>query len=189
MGYIRKHNNKLVSGELSTIMAIEARRKGKEIAVTEEDETPAQPNEEVPFIHQGTFPLLDLPAELRVYIYQFLLPYNKVLKFYVKPNYSVKREHPITGAKEWSPKWELEITSSRTLAPTITQRQKVREMQMGISRSNQFLYDEASSSKVLKNEIQTQLFLVNKEISKEARGTSPPCPPNPFILVRSNSVN
>lgn len=172
MGYTRKHNKKVVSGELATIMAIEARRKGKETIVIEDDEAPAQPDA-APFVREGAFRLMDLPAELRVYIYQFLLPYNKVLKFHVKPSYSVKREHPITGTKVWSPQWELEITSSRSLAPPIAPRQRILDTQRGTGRSSRWRYDDGSTAMMIKNEIQTQLFVVNKEISKEARGSSP----------------
>lgn len=48
--------------------------KGKELVRIEEDEA-----QERPFVREGIFRLIDLPAELRVYIYQFLMPYNMVI--------------------------------------------------------------------------------------------------------------
>ncbi|KAH7382646.1 hypothetical protein DE146DRAFT_235051 [Phaeosphaeria sp. MPI-PUGE-AT-0046c] len=162
MGYTRKSNR--VCGELDNILVFQARYKGKEIVATDDDEQPTRPDE-APFVRQGSFRLMDLPAELRIYIYQFLLPYDKVLKFRVKPFHQVKRIHPITNAKLWSPQWQLEVSSSRTLFPTA---QNTSQHQNG-AYHNDFHYDFNGSNVEQKNELQTQLFLVSKEVSKEAR--------------------
>lgn len=154
-------------------MAFEARYKGKELAVVDEDEELSQA-EEASLVPEGSFRLMDLPAELRVYIYQFLLPYNKVIRFHVNPHSTVKRIHPITNAPEWSPTWQVEISSSRTrMGPVLARQLGLQHSVVGRVGRYSSIKTSNAISLARKNEVQTQLFLVNKEIFKEARGTSP----------------
>lgn len=129
----------------------------------------AIPAGNAPYGRKNIFRLMDLPAELRVYIYQFLLPSNKVLKVNVKSSCTIQRVHPITNKKEWTPRWELEIASDRTLAEPMASRQYVQQQQNGGPTVTNIKHPGTSSSKPIKKDIHTELFLVNKEILKEAR--------------------
>jgi hypothetical protein len=96
---------------------------------------------EAPFVRQGPSCLTDLPAELRLYIYQFLLPQNIFISF--EP---IKPDSPRAQFCE-EPRDEVKAKCAR-----------VPEWRVVITPKHE-RYD-----------IQTQLFLVSKAVLQEARG-------------------
>jgi hypothetical protein len=115
--------------------------KGKELILIEDDE--------VPFVRQGQFRLMDLPAELRAHVYEHLLPCNKVLGFTQTPAWFWHRHNATTHnvPRTDEPEWRVHVTGPDQ--------------------------DEPIHAK----DIQTQLFLVSKAVSAEAKGK-----PSPHLL-------
>jgi hypothetical protein len=127
--------------------------KGKELLVIDDDEAP--------FVRQGQFRLMDLPAELRVHIYEYLLPCNKVLRFQRQPH------------SNWRRRDSAIVHESITQAPTwnVVVANPNKPDARGLN--NQYLQIN-NHRNIYINNIQTQLFLVSKTVSAEAKGTSLP---------------
>lgn len=122
---------------------------GKEVVViSDEDEDNTNPNSARPVSAPGdAFRLLDLPAELRVYIYQFVLPHNLTISF----------ERDGTD-RNGAPQWLVYA------AP-----------KFGESYYSQHLIGRGHNRwprSPRHPPVQTQLFLVNKFVSGEAQGES-----------------
>jgi hypothetical protein len=152
--------------------------KSKDVVQTSDDGGSVAPAE-APFVRRGHFRLMDLPAELRVYIYQFLLPSNMVIKFKPKSmpllhaRYSKTRDQADT---EHVPEWSVVVTPKHakdaSTAPAVTAPQihsVILDRRRRIIGLRKLPYTPRPP-----NEIQTQLFLVSKAISQEARGKSHP---------------
>jgi hypothetical protein len=152
--------------------------KGKEINLIKDDEGSAK-TAESPFIRQGHFRLMDLPAELRVYIYQFLLPYNMVMQLKPLPNQSLHVQYSATRDQanaEYVPEWRVVITpkgeQGAPVTPAVT---SVRNQLVSVGPRRRIIgLRKVPYVPKEPNCIQTQLFLVSKAISQESRGNSPP---------------
>lgn len=152
--------------------------KGKEVVMIDDDTSPAKIIEK-PYIRLGQFRLMDLPAELRVYIYQFLLPYNMIMKLKPKPNPSLLAQYSATRGEtdaEYIPEWNVVVTSKHeeqvVAAAPVNHR---------ISAGYGVMMVRKQRRAPPPNHIQTQLFLVSKTISQEARGK--------FIPSRSTPIS
>jgi hypothetical protein len=100
---------------------------------------------EQPFIRRGSFRFLDLPAELRVHIYSYLLPHNIIITH--------ERKHDIHKTSQEKPWWGINATNKKT--------GEVEHMRIGSQPSFARRPDWPRS--------QTQLMLVNKQISSEVQ--------------------
>jgi hypothetical protein len=155
--------------------------KGKELVLIDDDAGPANTTE-APYIRKGQFRLMDLPAELRVYIYQFLLPYNMVMTLKAKDNPSYHAQYAATrdqAEAEYVPEWNVVVTSKHEeeVAPVATVNQPRRPPHprfMVLPRQKPIRSPRVPTP----NHIQTQLFVVSKVVSLEARGkfSSPNAP-------------
>jgi hypothetical protein len=74
------------------VVITEETYEGKEVVILDDD-VASTTKPETPYISEGHFRLMDLPAELRVYIYQFLLPHDMVIKFKEKANPSYHAQY------------------------------------------------------------------------------------------------
>jgi len=141
------------------------------MAVVEKGEEVAQlDGEDPPHAWPGHFRLMDLPAELRVYIYEFLLPHNMNISFELRRSYydfftTRTVAHPDT------PQWRMELTS-RGPGPTAQAQQKALPDRQDDSSSKRWSLVPLPNPEPA----QTQLFLVSKAISAEAKGTPSPSP-------------
>jgi len=116
----------------------------------EEGHTESEKKEKKRFVRKGHFRLMDLPAELRIHIYSFLLPHNVVISHERTSDLSKS----LTG-KKW---WRIEASSKKT--------GDVEPMRIGRQywvHKHHKIHDDWPK-------LQTQLFLVNKEVFSEARG-------------------
>lgn len=136
--------------------------KGNEVAQLNAEDPPS-------YVRQGHFRLTDLPAELRVYVYEFLLPHNMNVSFklrrsyYDRSNYSSVTRHL---AHPDTPQWQIELTCKR-LGPVAQAQQKaLSDCQDDSSRKRRRLVPLPKPEPA-----QTQLFLVSKAVSTEAKGT------------------
>lgn len=118
--------------------------------------TPKSKDDPEPFVRQGTFRFMDLPAELRVYIYSFLLPHNVVL------SHKQDGQECIRGRVGVQTRWAVDALdkTTRELVPFVVGRM-TRPAHLCRGRFERHRWPHA----------QVQLFRVNKEISNEARGT------------------
>jgi hypothetical protein len=145
--------------------------------------------EESPYIREGHFRLMDLPAELRVYIYEYLLPYNMDIRFEVKMGdswlgqYSATRHLALTDP----PEWRVEVTSKQPKRKPEPVPEPVRGPRgMRFARFSQWPpqnHPVGATSNKTSNGLQTQLFLVNKAVSTEAKCKTVPSP------CRGNNVD
>ncbi|KAF2824400.1 hypothetical protein CC86DRAFT_296989 [Ophiobolus disseminans] len=125
---------------------------GKEQIVIDDDEGVSSYKDNTkPFVRKGHFRLMDLPAELRVYVYSYLLPYNVAISF--EQNVAFK------PSKKQDPWWLVEATSK--------DQQDTVPIAMGRQHWNLRSRKARNSDDWLR--VQTQIFLVNKEVSNEAR--------------------
>jgi hypothetical protein len=108
----------------------------------------------VEFVRQGYFRFMDLPAELRTYIYSFFLP-NKLVITHFKHNYS--------GNAPFM--YDIEVlTKDGELAPLKMGKQGRRDWR------NARRHPPPGT---VTSSVETNLFRVNKLVSNEARGRSP----------------
>jgi hypothetical protein len=122
---------------------------------TPEEQTTRHGPPPKPFIREGHFRFIDLPAELRVRIYSFLLPHNMLL------THVHNGKEFINGDKAGHFRWVVNAIdkTTRELVPFTVGR---------VSRSAYLSKGRFGRDKWPRT--QTQLFKVNKEISNEARG-------------------
>jgi hypothetical protein len=137
--------------------------KGKELVVIEEDEDP-----DPPFVHEGPFRLMDLPAELRVYIYSFLMPYNMVIKHEMAA-------YPRSRNNGGEPGWciEAEPKKKENEPDAEPPAREVKHKLVYLSRGNVGITTYTGPTHATCNLcVSHQLFLVNKAISNEALSKS-----------------
>jgi hypothetical protein len=127
----------------------------KELVMVNENEgeTEVDRSAKENFVREGHFQLMDLPAELRNYVYSFFLPHNLVISHH----------------KDWrgnpGSNWSIEArTRSGALVPLAMGPQPKR-----ISY-NSLEFDDYLALSRANHGVETQLFLVNKFISNEAKG-------------------
>jgi hypothetical protein len=158
--------------------------KGKEVVVLDDDVRSATKSE-APYIRKGQFRLMDLPAELRVYIYQFLLPHNMVVKFKEKDNPSYHAQYEASRVQayaKYQPEWDVIVTSKHEekvaeAASLVAQNSAdIRVHGRGLGMR---VFRRRLPPKPIPNLIQTQMFLISKAVSLEARG-KPSSPNTPF---------
>jgi hypothetical protein len=137
---------------------------GKEVALTDNStdsssslskkEDSAEKSVKAEFVHQGYFRFMDLPAELRIYIYSFFLP-NKLIITHFKHNY--------VGNAPFM--YDIEIlTRDGKLAPLKMGRQNRQAWR----HTGRYLPPGTVASSV-----ETNIFRVSKSVSNETRGRSP----------------
>jgi hypothetical protein len=144
--------------------------KGKEVVWIDEDEPMIAKSqaEKTATVPQGHFRLMDLPSELRLYIYQFLLPYNLVISHTPADSY-VSNGSP--RFRRNTGRWFVDIKTKQG-----------HRVPSAIGRSRRYgVYLDPPGTFL--HEVQTQLFLVNKEVSSEVRGKIS------YSLVRVIGVN
>ncbi|KAF2035268.1 hypothetical protein EK21DRAFT_107393 [Setomelanomma holmii] len=124
--------------------------RGKELVDLDDDDSSIISIPEPVFVRGGHFRMMDLPAELRVYIYQFLLPYNLVLSH-------ARIDGPYARGVRRETRWQI--------APK-TKDGKSVPMLIGPQRS---YYSIPLGQYEHWLRVETSLLLVNKEISNEAR--------------------
>jgi hypothetical protein len=103
-----------------------------------------------PFVREGCFRLLDLPSELRIYVYSFLLPYNVVISHRrndYRPRTRANYPYWIVEAKSKNGGHLVPIAIGRQLSNNRTTRRRE-----GWPR------------------VQTQTFLISRFVSNEAQG-------------------
>jgi hypothetical protein len=135
-------------------------KKEKEVAQLDAEDPPS-------YIRQGHFRLMDLPAELRVYIYEFLLPHNSIISFDRKmsPPYLSRKGTTQRLASNDPPQWSVETTSKGPSTSFLAQQRSLQEHgKLPVKRRSRVLIRKPEPA-------QTQLFLVSKAISTEAKGT------------------
>jgi hypothetical protein len=159
--------------------------KGKELVVIEEDEDP-----DSPFVHKGPFRLMDLPAELRMYIYSFLMPYNMVIKHEQAAFPRVRRQLPVRG-QESVPQWCIDVEPKNKQdepeAEPPIRGVKYPAVPFGPNNYARMAYTGPMHAKCNLG-VERQLFLVNKAVSNEALSKSIPlltvCPFNQPTVLR-----
>lgn len=109
-----------------------------------------------PAVRVGQFRFMDLPAELRVHIYSFLLPHNLI----------ISHDSHCKGSKRWHPHWRINTTTKKTgkIVPIATGHEY---------GSRRWRYGQGwvdNPSPIEEFHVETQLFRVSKEILGEARG-------------------
>jgi hypothetical protein len=166
------------------VVITEETYEGKEVVILDDD-VASTTKPETPYISEGHFRLMDLPAELRVYIYQFLLPHDMVIKFKEKANPSYHAQYEASRAQayaEYQPEWEVIVTSTQeekateAAALAAQTRADTRIPGLGLGRRE---LKRRLSAKPIANHIQTQIFLISKAVSLEARG-KPHFPKHPI---------
>ncbi|KAH7072455.1 hypothetical protein FB567DRAFT_203593 [Paraphoma chrysanthemicola] len=119
------------------------------ISLDDQDSTP-RTTDEPEFERQGHFRLMDLPAELRVNIYQYLLPHNLVISH-------VQNGYMDRNGQRNVPRWRITPTT-KTGGAVLWMIGAQHWHGAHVPHSHQHW-----------SRVETQLFLVNKEISNEAR--------------------
>jgi hypothetical protein len=148
------YSNALPSGSCHDVEILGETYKGKPL-INLDDYNPFKVQVKKPrFVRRGHFRLMDLAPELRIYIYQFLLPYNLVISHVRSGDASHK------GLQD-APRWR------------ITPRTKNGEAVLMMIGHQNWSGPRIPSSHKHWSRVETQLFLVNKEISNEARGKLP----------------
>jgi hypothetical protein len=122
---------------------------------TPEEQTTRQNTPPNPFVREGHFRFMDLPAELRVRIYSFLLPHHVIL------THVQNGKEFIEGETAGQFRWVVDAIDKTT-------RELVPFMVGRVSRPVHMIEGRFGRDKWPRT--QTQLFKVNKEISNEARG-------------------
>jgi hypothetical protein len=97
------------------------------------------------WVGKGTFPWVKLPAELRVQVYHQLLPHDLTISFKKEGNHKNKQDWPITAVP-------------KTGGPDVVPGRLGFLSQNGKKMPNDY------------PTVETQLFRVSKEMSREARG-------------------
>ncbi|KAH8729045.1 hypothetical protein GQ44DRAFT_607935 [Phaeosphaeriaceae sp. PMI808] len=118
---------------------------GKELIIVNEDDRTT--TNEASYLRQGHFRFMDLPAELRIRVYQYFLPYNLVI--------SHDRGCSIDGKCNWN----IHLTT-KCGKPVLLSMGQRRVCQHGCRRKHKPRHWP---------KIQTQIFFVNKEVSNETR--------------------
>ncbi|KAH3952311.1 hypothetical protein HBH53_049740 [Parastagonospora nodorum] len=133
-------------------------KKEKEVAQLDAEDSPS-------YIRQGHFRLMDLPAELRVYIYEFLLPHNSIISFDRKasPPYLSRKGTTRRLVSNDPPQWSVKTTSKGPSTSFLAQRRSLQEYgKLPLKRRSGVLLRKPEPA-------QTQLFLVSKAVSTEAK--------------------
>ncbi|KAH7064075.1 hypothetical protein BKA63DRAFT_572509 [Paraphoma chrysanthemicola] len=151
----------LPSGICHDVQFLGETYKGQPLISLDDEGTTTTPAEEPEYERQGHFRLMDLPAELRVHIYQYLLPYNLIISH-------VQSGTMFRNGQRNVPRWRI--------TPTTKTGEAVLMM---IGAQNWWRGARLPHSHRHWSRVETQLFLVNKEISNEARA----------VLYGSNTYN
>jgi len=109
-----------------------------------------------PFVREGHFRIMDLPAELRVHIYSFLLPHNLLL--------SHRQSGNAFNVDQKGVQMEWIIDARKKKSGIVVPFAMGKRLVGGWAKCNGVLIRDKLPH------AQTQLFRVNKEISNEARG-------------------
>lgn len=127
-----------------------------EVQMVDDDRVTQDTMPQKPFVREGHFRFMDLPAELRVHIYSFLLPHNVVLSHWQNG------KDPDRNKKAGPIRWVIEATDKNT----------GEEVPFAIGRRRRWggRSKQGPATCDTRPRTQRQLFTVNKEISKEARG-------------------
>jgi hypothetical protein len=148
------HNDRDGIGEIENTRTIDISKEQKNILNNEEhfvnhDLIP------VPSVRQDHFRLLDLPIELRNYIYSFLLPYNVMISHKRRRFLSTygNKDNPVYRCSK-EVQWFLHATTKKN----------GENVRFAIGRQRE-TWKHA--------QVQTQTFLVNKAISSDAQSTLP----------------
>jgi hypothetical protein len=174
----------IMRGVTADLVITKETYRGKEVVILDDD-VASTTKTETTYIREGHFRLMDLPAELRVYIYQFLLPNNMVIKFKEKANPSYHAQYEASRAQayaEYQPKWEVIVTSKQeekaveAAALAAQTCADTRIPGLGLGRRD---LKRRLSAKPIANHIQTQIFLISKAVLLEARG-KPHFPKHPI---------
>lgn len=97
------------------------------------------------------FRLMDLPAELRLYVYQFLLPHNLNITFEWKGNFPSGR-----------PRWDI-FGASKT-------GDRFPSLIKSAPPGGRYFHLSKRPARRTHPRVETQLFLISKAVSNEARG-------------------
>lgn len=161
-------NDNITKDDTDNLQVLRKTYQGKELVLISDSEEQDAANEltKADFVREGHFRLMDLPAELRNYIYSFFLPTNLVITHF-RHNYVGKNE-PFM--------YDIDVlTKNGNLAPLKMGRQDRRTWRKDARCLP--LYVVASS-------VETSLFRVSKFVSNEARGKSL----SSFLHVRGKTL-
>lgn len=159
--------------------------KGEEIFIIRDDHEEEEEEEAIstqtpkPFVRKGSFRFLDLPAELRVAIYSYLLPHNVVISYTPSTNMTCscrKADGSIVADNTRSSFWRIEAKSKRDgkTLPICLGNQEHHRPKLPSWRRRWLPFQEPDSDARddwLKP--QTQMFSVNKETYNEVQGKLP----------------
>jgi hypothetical protein len=126
---------------------------------------------------QGIFRFMDLPAELRVCVYSYLLPCNLAIKFQKFQDNNFNINGPGLSNVQWRTRVKLPDSDAR---PAATSNLFFSPSNLFFSPSNLFyshvhgIAQNRLSGPTTPHRIQTQILLLNKEVCKETQGLSYP---------------